>query len=66
VALRLALRPITQIVLPHHAEWASHADKHAEMDQHVFEPERAGEAAVDHQPVHADGMAGTRRDCAKR
>ena len=43
----VALGPVANLVQIDHPERATHADEGAKVDECVFEPARAGEAAVD-------------------
>src|ERR1700738_5515886 len=46
VTLRLALRPVADVVLADHAVGSRHADQRAEIDKQPLEPERTIEGAV--------------------
>ena len=56
MAMRLALRPVSQVVLAHQAERTCHADEHAGIHQRVFQPKRTGKAVVDQAAMHAQRM----------
>src|SRR5260221_245918 len=64
VARWLALCPVADVVLAHHADRPRHADQGSEFDKHVFKPERAFEAVVNETPGHADRVAAAKRDGA--
>jgi hypothetical protein len=54
VAVRLALRPVPQIVCSDHPERAAHADRSPEPREDALQQYRALETAVDHSPMEAD------------
>jgi hypothetical protein len=57
VTVGLALGPVAQVVGADHPERAAHAHRGPDPDKPVLQPQRTLEAAVDHAPVKADGMA---------
>jgi len=53
MALGLALRPISDVVLTNHAKGASHPNQRSEIDEHPLKPEWVIKRSVDQPPVHA-------------
>ncbi len=67
MAVGLALRPVADVVLAYHAIRAGHTDQRAEVDEHLLQPVRAVERAMDEAPVHAQRVAEADRDgCGRR
>ena len=61
MALRLALRPIADVMDPDDPERTRDADQHADINQKPFDRLWADECPMDHHPVHAHAVSDQQR-----
>ncbi len=53
VAVRLTLRPVSQVVRSHHSQGASHANQDPQVNQEILKPFRTCIAVVNELPMHS-------------